>query len=205
MDAQLFPLFPTPVASYRLGRDFTDNEMAFMRQCLQDLTPNEGNTTSVFRRVLDTPDMADLRKFCLESIRHYAAQVMQVDDGEATFTQSWLNLSKKGQWHHAHKHPNSIWSAVLYVVVGDGDRIMFHKHDYINGSFQLAEIEWNQYNSRTWWLPVHQGELIVFPSQLTHSVPPTESEERISLSFNTFATKHIGRNDALTGLTIEEL
>jgi hypothetical protein len=32
-------------------------------------------------------------------------------------TQSWLNWTKPGQWHHKHSHPNSLYSGVLYLDV----------------------------------------------------------------------------------------
>lgn len=200
--AETYALFPTFVGSYRMSREFTDEEMGFMRACLQDLKPNEGNTTSEYRRVLDASEMAEVRQFCIDSLRHYAEEVVQVEDGEPTITQSWLNLSKKGQWHHMHRHPNSLWSGVLYVKAGENDRIHFHKNVALDGSFQLKARAWNPHNSQSWWLPNRIGELLVFPSTFQHSVPPTESDERISLSFNTFPTKSIGNPDSLTELPL---
>ena len=55
-------------------------------------------------------------------------------------------------------------------------------------------------------LPMKCGELILFPSNLTHSVPTNESdEERISLSFNTWSAGSLGDIDNLTYLPINHL
>ena len=50
------------------------------------------------------------------------------------------------------------------------------------------------------------GELILFPSNLRHSVPINQGdEERISLSFNTFSIDELGSKDSLTHLDIRGL
>ena len=51
-------------------------------------------------------------------------------------------------------------------------------------------------------LPMKRGELILFPSNLQHSVPVNSSEEeRISLSFNSFFDSNIGCGEQRTTLT----
>ena len=50
------------------------------------------------------------------------------------------------------------------------------------------------------------GELIIFPSSLTHSVRANQSdEERISLSFNTWAKGSLGSERELTYLPFDRL
>ena len=54
-------------------------------------------------------------------------------------------------------------------------------------------------------LPMKRGELILFPSNLTHSVPVNQSdEERISLSFNSWTPKgNMGDIKSLTYLPLD--
>ena len=55
-------------------------------------------------------------------------------------------------------------------------------------------------------LPCIAGELILFPSNLRHSVPTNMGEEeRISLSFNTFSIDTLGSEENLTHLDIRRL
>ena len=50
------------------------------------------------------------------------------------------------------------------------------------------------------------GELVLFPSSLRHSVPINKGNEiRYSLSFNTFCIEELGSRDSLTHLNIKEL
>ena len=76
--------------------------------------------------------------------------------------------------------------------------------------FQLIDIlslsigEYNHFNSAKYMLPLKMGELILFPSNLQHSVPINNSdEERISLSFNTWAKGNLGNEKHLTYLPLD--
>ena len=71
---------------------------------------------------------------------------------------------------------------------------------------KLDPIKYNVLNSDTFLLPCKPGELILFPSNLRHSVPiNTGMPDRISLSFNTFCIDALGSEDSLTHLDIRRL
>lgn len=196
-----FNLFPTPVAFFKLPNELTEEQLEFLKNAEQ--RPNEGNTTSKFREVLDHELFADLKEFVMESLNTYFDNTISPkNDVSLRVTQSWLNYTKKGQWHHKHAHPNSVISGVFYVNADkEKDKIFFYKDGYKQLSFPTER--YNEYNSDSWWLPVGTNELVLFPSSFTHSVAPVETDEtRISLSFNTFPVGDVGHDDSLTGLKL---
>jgi len=198
----VYPLFATPVASYQLGRDFTKEELSYIRECLQNLSPNEGNNSTSITNILHQPAMKSLLSFCSDSVQDYSENVQELNDGKASITQSWINISKQGQFHHTHHHANSLWSGVLYIQSHETDKIVFYaKRGHT--SFQLTPYNYNVFNSNSWYLPVANTNLLIFPSHLEHSVPPTKSTERISLSFNTFPTTQIGSAKSLNLLDFQ--
>ena len=68
----------------------------------------------------------------------------------------------------------------------------------------LQTEQYNTFNSATFMLPMKRGELILFPSNLTHSVPTNVGEEeRISLSFNTWPKGNMGDIKSLTYLPLD--
>jgi len=68
----------------------------------------------------------------------------------------------------------------------------------------LQTEQYNTFNSATFMLPMKKGELILFQSNLEHSVPTNQSdEERISLSFNTWAKGNLGNKKDLTYLPLD--
>lgn len=197
----IFNLFPTPVAFFKLPKDLSQEQLEFLKNAEQ--RPNEGNTTSAFREVLDHELFGDLKEFVMSSLHTYFDGVVSPKNNvKLRVTQSWLNFTKKGQWHHKHAHPNSIVSGVFYVNADkDKDRIYFYKDGYKQISFPTERF--NEYNSDSWWLPVETNQLILFPSSFTHSVAPVQTDEtRISLAFNTFPVGDVGNEDALTGLKL---
>jgi len=193
-------LFPTAVGQFKFGRKLTDDEYAFM--AAQEKKPNEGNTTSKDRKILEHEQFKDLREFVDASIHKYFDEIVKPEfDVKLRITQSWLNYTEPGQYHHKHAHPNSVLSAVFYVDADpEVDKIFFYNnHGYKQISFKVRD--WNLFNSESWWLPVGSGDLVVFPSNFQHSVQvKSGTNTRISLALNTFPTGYVGDDDSLTGL-----
>ena len=194
-------LFPTPVAFFDLGIELSEEERSFLLN--QDRRPNEGNQSSVNNYLLREPEMLRLEVAITSRVREYVQEVWQAEI-DPFITQSWLNWTKPGQWHHKHAHPNSLYSGVFYLdVEDDRDRINFYQDGY--KQLKPTYKEWNRWNSESWWLPVKQDQIVIFPSSLTHMVETVPGEvigkERVSLAFNTFATQ-IGDNKSLTELKV---
>jgi uncharacterized protein (TIGR02466 family) len=198
-------LFPTPVLFAKLPRKYTDAEVAFVQKSAYHVTKNTGNTTSVDRYVFEDPVMADLKSFVQFHLNYYMTEIESPSKPvEAYITQSWLNYTKPGEYHHRHEHPNSYISGVLYVNADpEKDKIYFYKSGYKRIS--LPTERFNPFNSESWWFNVGTCDMVIFPSYLTHMVEQTVSTDtRISLSFNTFLKGYIGEEESLTSLHIGE-
>ena len=192
-------LFPTPIGFFKY-EDKIDTE--FLKN--QEQRPNEGNSSSVNKYILKQKKLFDLANFIEKSLHTYLMSThCPKNDVHLRITQSWLNWTKPGQYHHKHAHPNSLISGCYYVSANkESDKIFFYRDGYERIKF--PPIEWNQYNSESWWYPVGTGDLILFPSSLTHMVEPVGGENtRISLAFNTFPTGYVGDEDQLTALHLE--
>ena len=192
-------LFPTAVTYFDFGSKLTDLELKFITE--QETRNNNGNTTSINNNLFESAELAEVARFCEESVQQYFKEVYAPKhDVTPYITQSWANYTKKGQWHHKHEHPNSFISGVFYVQAQkDIDKIYFYKNGY--QQIKLPTDNYNLYNSDSWWLGVETGQLILFPSHLTHMVQAVQTDEtRISISFNTFLKGYIGNDLELTGL-----
>ena len=193
----LHGIFPTPVARFELGRPFTDAEMEFVAS--QSTHRNMGNSTSDDRYVLKHDSLKDLRAFAEGSVAEYLKAIYAPkEDVSLRITQSWLNYTKPGEFHHKHAHPNSFLSGVLYMkALRERDRIYFYRDGY--QQIKLPTDNWNLQNSESWWFEVGNGDLMLFPSSLTRMVE-TVQEDRISLAFNTFPVGYVGEEETLTAL-----
>ena len=191
-------LFPTPIGFFKydgkIDTDFLAN---------QDQRPNDGNTSSVDKYILKKlPDLATFIDKCAHE--YLMATICPKNDVRLRVTQSWLNWTKPGQYHHKHAHPNSLISGCFYANADkENDKIFFYKDGY--QQIKFPPVDWNAYNSDSWWYPVGTGELVFFPSSLTHMVQPVGGEDtRISLAFNTFPVGYVGSEDELTALHLEK-
>ena len=198
-----YNLFPTAVAKFELGREFTSEELEFVDS--QPTHSNMGNTTSDDRSVLRHDTMAGLKTFAEASVNEYLRSIYAPKHGVSLrLTQSWLNYTKPGQFHHKHAHHNSFVSGVLYLKAArERDKIHFYKDGY--QQIKLSVDNYNAYNSDSWWFEVDAGDLMLFPSSLIHMVETVQGDERISLAFNTFPVGYIGEEESLTALHVQDI
>lgn len=198
---QVTTLFPTVIETSDLGRELTEEEKSILLNA--ETRENTGNLTSKNSYILDMPEMANLKDDFSSAVQHYMDNIICAPEHiRAYITQSWVNYTGQNQYHHKHSHRNSYLSAVFYIdVVEDIDKIVFHRKN--ESMFDVEPKEWNFYNSESWWYPAKNNSLIIFPSELYHSVnTKDDSNIRISLSFNTFLKGRIGDNFRLTELIL---
>lgn len=192
-------LFPIPIGFFKYENDLNKDFIAKLPQ-----RKNKGNTSSKDNYILNRKEAADLRQFIEKAVHDYfMATYCPKNDVRLKITQSWLNWSKPAQFHHKHAHPNSLISGCFYVSANkESDKIFFYRDGY--QQIKMPPVEWNMYNSESWWFPVSSGQLVLFPSSLTHMVQTVEGDDtRISLAFNTFPIGIIGDENELTALQLE--
>ena len=206
---ELMQLFPVPLLICPCPFDYS-KELEWIRNqdCRKENKGGDGvqpihyNRQSEDTFVLDRPELANIRAFIEAKLHQYVTQIMASTD-KLVITQSWLNKSKKGESHHEHVHPNSLISGVWYPQIHEQlPPIQFCSKN--QRDVALSSEKYNTFNSATFMLPMKKGELILFPSNLSHSVPANQSdEERISLSFNTWAKGNLGDIKSLTYLPLD--
>ena len=196
-------IFPTPVYMSKLDRDLTKKELSFIDKTKLDFYKNEGNITSNNNYILNQKVFSKLKEDLDLRVKDYFNKVLSTTDAVTPFiTQSWLNYTETKQYHHKHVHPNSLVSGVFYVNCHEElDKIKFFNEGYKTIKPEIKD--WNLYNSESWWFTVKTGDIILFPSSLTHMVENKEgTNTRISLAFNVFIKGTIGNNKNLTELII---
>ena len=96
----------------------------------------------------------------------------------------WSNIQNIGSILTEHCHPTSIISGALYINVGDDDKLWFHNpNPYITFMHKHKETP---YNFDSYWIPVKNCELVLFPSWLKHGKydEVIKMDDRIVMSFN---------------------
>ena len=198
-------LFPTPLLYNKLNRDLEKKELEYVECCYKNVVSNSGNFSSEEVNVLHHDSMKDIKFFIEQNINYYVKNIHAPRfEVSAYITQSWFNYTNTGQYHHKHAHPNSWISGCIYVSTDrEKDRITFYNDKYHRIS--LPTDNYNPFNSESWWFSVGTGDIVIFPSYLTHMVEQTTSNDtRVSIAINTFLKGYIGDEHSLTGLHLKE-
>ena len=203
MEATINSIFPTPIYISRLNRELINKELSFIDKTKLEVYKNEGNTTSNDNYILNNKSFKNLKIDLDLIVKDYFDKVISPANNITPYiTQSWLNYTETNQYHHKHSQPNLLVSGVFYINCNkDFDKIKFFKEDYKTIKPEIKE--WNIWNSESWWFPVKTGDVILFPSSLTHMVETKQGDNsRISLAFNIFIKGTIGSNKQLTELIL---
>jgi uncharacterized protein (TIGR02466 family) len=194
-------IFPTPVWIETIENGVSSEALDYFLNLEQ--SSNIGNTKSANSSVLESPVLSSLKSEFERAVQQFTEAVYAPSSEIYPYiTQSWVNYTQPGQFHHSHKHPNSFISGIFYIQVSsEEDKIFFNKDN--DGFFSIPTENFNLFNSSAWHFPVKNNQLLIFPSNLSHSVKHTTSTEtRISLSFNTFLKGNLGDRDGLTFLEL---
>jgi uncharacterized protein (TIGR02466 family) len=196
-------IFPTPIYMSKLDRGFTKQELQFVDNQKNKCSKNSGNINTKDNYILNRKEFKNIKKFLDKHCKEYLETIICPKNNiELYITQSWLNYTETNQFHHKHAHSNSIVSGVFYINCHEElDKIKFFKEGHQTIKPEIKD--WNLWNSETWWFTVKTGDIIMFPSSLTHMVETKEgTNTRISLAFNVFIKGTIGNNKNLTELIL---
>lgn len=102
--------------------------------------------------------------------------------------ESWCHITRDGGYHDMHIHPNSSWSAIYYVDVGDtggSNKNGVNRFFNPNNSMYLdAGTAWCTANNSIDIMP-EPGMMIVFPSWIQHSATTYRGKkDRIVIALN---------------------
>ena len=196
-------IFPTPIYFSNINRKLTNEEKKFVNFNKKLLMKNEGNYTSTNNYILENEKLKNIKEFLGVLVKNYFDNIVSPSENITPYiTQSWLNYTKKGEFHHTHCHPNSYISGVFYIESDKGDGISFNKNIY--HQIKIEPIKLNTFNSDSWDFSIKTGDVVLFPSHLQHCVKQRKSNKnvRTSLAFNVFLKGIIGYNHSLTELIL---
>ena len=200
-------IFPTPVYSIIRESTLIPEEEGDIAKIIEGgMYKNSGNSSSVNSYIFND-NLRDIEQFCGQQLETYIEEVISPkEELDVYITQSWLNVTNPGGFHHPHYHPNSIVSGVFYIAVEEDDNITFGDPNVkMREWFSCEKKDINVWNSVTCGFTVHSNELFLFPSWLTHQVEANKkaTKDRISISFNTFIKGTLGQQKDLTELILK--
>ena len=202
---ELHPLFPTVVATERMGMD--PLTLACQLQTLLNLrgeaisNPDEGcawtGDLHGIWQLHQHPDFKPLADEVMARVWIYLERTgFDLDQIALHLQRCWPVLSTTGQVVGRHHHPNAHVSAVVYLS-GDGQgqegALCLHARHQLNELVPGLAVghggpirDHHPHNQGLWTVNPEPGLLVIFPSRLDHSVGQNNDEEslRVSISFD---------------------
>ena len=192
----VYPLFSKIMGESQEAYKITDDELDFIKNLERREDGNNTVTKNSF--ILELPKLKKLKIWIQENIDTYFYNVFKIKNiNKIYITQSWSNITKRGQSHHFHNHPNSVLSGVMHFDDDDAD-LTFHTHEspFI---FDFSHSELDQFNSTNYSFPTKKNKLFLFSSKIDHEVKmQTKDKDRMSLSFNTWVKGLVGEDQKKT-------
>ena len=137
----------------------------------------------------DAPSVQKLREAARDAVIQMTRKVSNKVDPDSLHLKlfAWMNSNPAGGYNAPHTHPGAHWSGVYYVSqpdVEDGSSGMI---EFLDPRVDLAH--WRVLKAGTFAskraLRPEAGEMILFPSYLTHWVHPNQTDHnRITVAFN---------------------
>jgi len=198
-------IFPCPLYTSHRESSLDESELQDVESIIEEgMRNNKYNSISNDSYIFNTK-LGKIKKFCEQHIESYVEKVISPKDNLNFYiTQSWLNVTKHGESHQQHWHPNSIISGVFYISTIENDGILFHNPlNKVKEMFNILSVSNNMFNSGQRMLPVKALDLILFPSWIEHCVNTNQGDkDRISIAFNVFASGILGNVNKLTELKL---
>ena len=199
---EVFNFFPTPVFCNNIDID-VDTKEFLLNSSFERMTSNNGNM-SENPFILDNEVCKGFVDKLFFQLELFVDRYLRIDDShfEWYMQNSWVvehNPNDFGQMHH---HANSLISGVYYLDIPEhsGD-ITFHKPAGLTNIFHVStDIPFKEYtpiNCGRWSFTPREGDIILFPSHLLHSIEQNETNKlRYSLAFNFHIKGSLGSEDS---------
>jgi len=149
IDPTIHVVFPCPVYIVKRDINISSNEEKEIGEIIKEgMRSNVSNSMSSNSDIFNDK-LNELKQFCEEQLNRYVKEIMNPkEELDIYITQSWLNVTKHGEFHHEHSHPNSIVSGVFYISTEQDDKITFIDPNMkVKEMIKIEQESFNPFNS----------------------------------------------------------
>ncbi len=189
-------LFSTPMMRFEVPDSVVLNA-ALLLEGEQMRAEDEGVSKSNRAGWHSRGNLFDREAACIQTLRNAAKDALfqltrkvskKVDPDDLQLKLfGWMNVNPAGGYNAPHTHPGAHWSGVYYVSqpeIEEGSSGMIEFLDPRNELPHWRILQASAFRSKKTLRPV-AGEMILFPSYLTHWVHPNQSDDnRVTVAFN---------------------
>ena len=190
--SEIYALFALPVGVYSCPNFATVKKEIFKWIETQDIRPEHDrlaithNVSQIGKRNTILEDNASVADFLLKSCKDYNEGAYYYDLDFA-ISDAYLELATKGALYAPHEHSNCIYSATLLINYQEGHSPLKFRRN-VAGSYypvmQFPNKDYTAFNMTEATVPMKEGDLIIYPSSMTHGYEGNPYDDRVSMTVN---------------------
>ena len=191
----ILKLFSQPIFKYKVSNyEKINNELINYIYNLYKNDPDgvkKSNIDGWHSKSFDLNEKENVPNKFFSLINHHIEDVFTkygwiYDITKVKCTSMWAIINKKGNFNIEHTHSNNYLSAAYYVKAPDNcGNFKVTNPNSINRNFFPKSNKSTEFNAKTATIEIKEGDLLIFPAYLPHSVEENKSnDERIIVSFN---------------------
>ena len=191
----ILKLFPQPVFKYQVDNFKKINEeltkYIYELNKKDNIGVNKSNINGWHSRSFDFNEKENVPNKFYSHINSYIEDVFsklgwEYDKTKVKCTSMWAIINKKGNFNIEHTHPNNYLSAAYYVKAPDNcGNFKATNPNILSRHIRAKTKQANELNSNSASIKINEGDLLIFPAYLPHSVEENKSnEDRVIVSFN---------------------
>ena len=190
IERETYGLFMTPVSKYRIpefvdpvlewmkNEDFVDiNERSVLCHNVQQI----GKTNKILQ------DLPDLEKQLLECVHFHNNEGLNYAS-EFRLSDVYVELAHSGAIYAPHEHANCLFSGTFFISYQEEQHAYLKfKRQVQSQMFPVMMLPFKQmtaFNLQEATVPFKNGDVVIYPSNLTHGYESNQTDGRITLTFN---------------------
>jgi hypothetical protein len=186
---ETYGLFMTPVTKYDLS-DFIPEILRWMQN--EDFVDHNRhelchNVSQIGPTNKILQDLPSLKSALLDVARKHNDSGLAYASNFG-ISDAYIELANKGAIYAPHEHSNCLFSGTMFINydVKQHSYLKF-KRNVMSQMFPVMMLPFQQmtaFNLQEATVPYAQGDVLIYPSNLTHGYESNQSDERITLTFN---------------------
>lgn len=195
----LFPLFSFPLVCFELEENFSIFDYV-KNECEYDSNNLSPSEVSIDKYIFDK--FPKEKNIVMKYFYSFKNEIMRYENTEFCMTTSWATRLQNTGSIQLHNHSNSFYSGILYLDDIDTNEGRLEFNDLSSNQLQPNKpVEYNIWNSTSWYVQPKKNLLIFFPSRLHHKVSKYNSDTpRHSIAFNIFMDGFFGTGDSVLNI-----
>ncbi len=193
----VYGLFMNPVGNYTNENHERDKNAItnFINQCTNDdlhQSPNtsicHGVTQIGENNVLDHPLLATVKETILDAVRQINEGSMQYDLSTMEIIDSHIEVASQNSIYAPHEFSNCLYSGCYFINYDPMKHAPLRFKRTTQSTFypimQCKQTGMTPFNLLDATVPTAEGDIVIFPSNMTHGYETNGEHNRITLTFN---------------------